>query len=124
MIAVFFMAILLQALAHLRQSLFRQARLKRWSDDFSHNMTTLLYGVQEFVSFLLMLTIMMFSAEFLIMAVTGLATGHILFPAQKMSRQQDKRETDSDGNESDGHDPPLSAAATTPICQEGCYCNH
>lgn len=123
MIAVFFMAILLEALPHFRRSLLRQARVKRWSDNLSHKTITLLYGFQELVSFLLMLTVMMFSAEFLIMAVAGLVAGHMLLPKERISRQQDKGESDSDGNASDGHDPPLSAAATSPICQEGCFCS-
>lgn len=123
MIAVFIMAIMLEGLAHLRQSLVKRARSNRWSDNFLHNTTTLLFGFQELVSFLLMLTIMMFSAEFLIMAVTGLATGHILFPKQKTLRNQDKREPELDENASDGNDPPLSAAATSPICVEGCLCS-
>jgi len=52
--------------------------------------STLIYGVQAFLGYLLMFVIMMFSIEMIFAVVFGLMAGHVLFGNDRVYRDSDE----------------------------------
>lgn len=125
MLAVFFLGVLVEAIVKLRQKVIQRARLNHWNGKSLRVMVTLLHGCQELFGFLLMLATMMYSVEFLLSAVVGLAAGHLFFSkiddARTFKKQKDP---DSNNHNANAQDSPETATVMAPLCQQDCRCSH
>ncbi len=127
MFAVFILGVLMEAVVKLRQKVILTARLNHWSASTLQKIVTLLHGCQEMFGFLLMLATMMFSVEFLLSAVLGLALGHALFSkidgGKDTVHKKNKQYHLDSSSLQEVQDLPEQDAATTPLYPQRCYCN-
>jgi len=79
MIAVFMLGMAVEGVSKFRQLFVRSAPGRSLSIRTVRSTVTFLHGFQALLGYVLMLATMTYSAELLIMTVTGLATGYAVF---------------------------------------------
>jgi Ctr copper transporter family len=79
MIGVFLLAVAVEGIAKFRIHFVRSANVKSWDARKIRTCVTLLHGFHAFLGYVVMLAVMTYSAELLIVAVAGLATGYAVF---------------------------------------------